>query len=80
MFYMLNPLFDIFLNLCFEKGGTGPPNPPTGCAGGGGHSFLTFFKRIIFFGRTILKLIEKQERLQIFENLHAAMAIFVLFE
>ena len=51
----------------------------------GGHNFHTVFKRI-FFGRTNLKLIEKQERLwrgpggKFFENVHALMAILGLFE
>ena len=49
----------------------------------------TFFPAQIFFGRTNLKLIEKQERVlgvgghappKIFENLHAVTAILVLFE
>ena len=52
---------------------------------GGGHNHHIFLKRI-FFGRTNLKLIEKQEKPQgmlpwkIFENLHAVMAILVPFE
>ena len=49
-----------------------------------GAIIFTFFKRIFFFGRTNVKLIEKQERGHAppknFENLYAVMAILVLFE
>ena len=53
------------------------------------HNFHIVFKRI-FFNKTTLKLIEKQERFwggsggmltrKIFENVHDLMAILVLFE
>ena len=58
---------------------------------GRGHNFHILFKRI-FFSKTNLKLIEKQERFwggggfggmlprKIFENVHDLMAILVLFE
>ena len=56
--------------------------------GGGGHNFYIFSS--VFFGRTNLKLIEQREKLyrgsggmlpqKTFENLHAVMAILVLFE
>ena len=48
-----------------------------------------FFSSVFFLGRTNLKLIEKQKKLlgvrghtspENFENLHAVMAILVLFE
>ena len=56
----------------------------------GGHNFY-IFSQACFFGRTKLKLIEKQERLlggsgrgmlsrKFFENLRAVMAILALFE
>ena len=57
--------------------------------GGRGHNFHIVLKRI-FFSRTYLKLIEKQERFsggtgvcsprKIFENVHDLMAILVFFE
>ena len=52
------------------------------------HNFHTVLKRI-FFSKTNLKLIEKQERFggsggmlprKIFENVHDIMALLVLFE
>ena len=80
--------------MAYAKGGGGSqPTPPSGVARiferGAGHNFHIFSSKS-FFGRTTIKLIEKQERSlggsegllprKFFENLHGVVAILMLFE